>query len=265
MVYKIKPNASEPLTPVAVIIEGGSDFKGLLTEGIDPEDGTLPRRWSLWKTVDPVALKAGQVTFGTPEFACHYANNVFVFKDDINLKVFVANPRVFLSQSPKMPSDYRVMMVGPKGSGYHSQAKLLSQRYGWRIVDFPKIVEEKLADILAMSVKLPNNVSQKGPCKICMSEQELNEIKEGKMFPAWKFLPWVMEYLDVPLQEKPPTPPEEIVEPDVTQMTEDEKKAYEKEQKKKAEEKKKKDKEEEELRKAKADRHARREEAREAG
>jgi hypothetical protein len=229
VVYKIKPNASEPLTPVAVIIEGGSDLKGLLTEGIDPEDGTLPRRWSLWKTVDPVALKAGQVTFGTPEFACHYANNVFVFKDDINLKVFVANPRVFLSQSPKMPSDYRVMMVGPKGSGYHSQAKLLSQRYGWRIVDFPKIVEEKLADILAMSVKLPNNVSQKGPCKICMSEQELNEIKEGKMFPAWKFLPWVMEYLDVPLQEKPPTPPEEIVEPDVTQMTEDEKKAYEKE------------------------------------
>ena len=41
-------------------------------------------------------------------------------------------------------------------------------------------------------------------------------------------------------------------------MTDDEKKAFDKEQKKK-------DKEEEELRKAKADRHARRQEAREAG
>jgi hypothetical protein len=57
--YKLKPNLSEPLTPVATVIEGASDFKGLLTEGIDPEEGILPRRWSLWKTVDPVALKKG--------------------------------------------------------------------------------------------------------------------------------------------------------------------------------------------------------------
>lgn len=57
--YRLKPNVSEPLTPVAIIIEGGSDFKGLLNEGIDPEEGTLSRRWSLWKTVDPVALKSG--------------------------------------------------------------------------------------------------------------------------------------------------------------------------------------------------------------
>ena len=87
--YRIKPNVSEPLTPIATIIEGGSDFKSLLTEGIDSEDGTLPRRWSLWNTVDPVALKAGKVEFGLPEFACHYANNVFVFLTEDNLKVFI--------------------------------------------------------------------------------------------------------------------------------------------------------------------------------
>jgi len=94
--YRLKPNVSEPLTPVAIVIEGGSDFKGLLTEGIDPEDGTLPRQWSLWKTVDPVALKEGQVVFGVPEFACHYANNVFVFLTEDNLKKFVSNPRQYL-------------------------------------------------------------------------------------------------------------------------------------------------------------------------
>jgi len=40
---KIHPYDSDPLTPVATIIEGGGDFKGLLTEGIEPEEGTLPR------------------------------------------------------------------------------------------------------------------------------------------------------------------------------------------------------------------------------
>jgi shikimate kinase len=43
-----------------------------------------------------------------------------------------------------MPENYRVMMVGPRGSGYHTQAEELSHLYGWRIVDFPKIVEKKL-------------------------------------------------------------------------------------------------------------------------
>jgi len=34
---------------------------------------------------------------------------------------------------------------------------------------------------------------------VCMSEQELNDVKEGKFLPSWKFLPWVLEYLGVPL------------------------------------------------------------------
>ena len=53
--------------------------------------------------------------------------------------------------------------------------------------------------VVANGRKPPNNVSNDGPCMICMSEQELLEIKEGKQFPAWKFIPWVLEYLDVPL------------------------------------------------------------------
>lgn len=65
---RIKPNDSDPLNPVATIIEGGGDFKGLLTEGIEPEDGTLPRQWSMCKTIDLVALKNnGAVAFGVPD------------------------------------------------------------------------------------------------------------------------------------------------------------------------------------------------------
>lgn len=81
LMARIKPNDSEPLRPIAQIIEDGAgSFKELLTTGLGEEDQFfLPRQWSLWKTTDPVALKNGQVEQGVPEFAAHFANNVFVF------------------------------------------------------------------------------------------------------------------------------------------------------------------------------------------
>ncbi len=155
-------------------------------------------------------------------------------------------------------------MLGPNGAGVPEQAQLLEQQYGWRLVDFQLIVRRKLADILSLSIKPPNNITDIGPCMICMSNEELQEIKDGKPFAAWKFLPWVMEYLGVPLAIQPKVE-QVIVEPNPDEMNEEEKKAYEKEQKKKVEEKKKKDKEEDEARKAKEDRARRRAEALEAG
>lgn len=75
-----------------------------------------------------------------------------------------------------MPPDYRILMVGPRGSGTTTQAKKLEALYGWRIVDFPTIVSNKMNEILEMDRnegKLPNNVSEEGDCMICCSEQEL--------------------------------------------------------------------------------------------
>ena len=85
---------------------------------------------------DPVALSRGKVVQGVPSFACHYANNVFAFENEENLKTFVANPRHFLTNAPKMPDDFRMMILGPKGSGVRTQARLLEKHYGWRLVDF---------------------------------------------------------------------------------------------------------------------------------
>lgn len=82
VVVRLKPNQAEPLRPVAEIIEDGAgSFKELLTAGMEEEEGQLqlPRTWSLWKTIDPVSLYNGKVEAGVPEFAAHYANNVFVF------------------------------------------------------------------------------------------------------------------------------------------------------------------------------------------
>jgi len=73
-----------------------------------------------------------------------------------------------------MPEDYRLMVTGPRGSGFHTQAKKLSELYGWRIVDFPAIVSKKLSEILDMEHKLPNNIiNEEGPCMIGMSDEEL--------------------------------------------------------------------------------------------
>lgn len=224
------------------------------------DEGQLQRQYSLWGTTDPVALTKGKVVMGVPEFAAHFANNVFTFENENNLKDFVRSPRQYLQSAPAMPADYRVLLVGPAGSGVHSQAKFLNDHYGWRIVDFNKIVKEKLAKILSLPMKLPNNLTTVGPCMICMSNEELQEIKDGKPFPAWKFLPWIMEYLDVPLVVKP-ADVKVVVEPNVEEMNEEERKAYEKEQKKKLEEKKKKDKEEAEAKAAKEERARKRQEA----
>lgn len=262
--YRLKPNTTEPVHPYAKLIEGGGDFAGLLSQDVLVDEGQMPRQYSLWRTTDPVSLSKSKVAPGLPEWSAHYANNVFVFEDEKNQKEFLTAPRKYLSVAPAMPKDFRVLLVGPRGAGVSSQAVAMNQHYGWRLVDFNKIVRDKLAEIMALPIKPPNNLTTIGPCMVCLSNEELQEIKDGKPFPAWKFLPWIMEFLGVPLMIKP-AEVKTVVEPDVDAMNDEEKKAHEKEQKKKAEEKKKKEKEEFEAKAAKDDRARRRAEATEAG
>lgn len=39
VIYRMKPNPTEPNTPVAKIIEGGGDFAGLLTADVNVDEG----------------------------------------------------------------------------------------------------------------------------------------------------------------------------------------------------------------------------------
>jgi hypothetical protein len=75
-----------------------------------------------------------------PDFAVHYANNVFVFQTEENMKEFAENPCKFLKEPPKMPNDFRILFMGPKGVGIHTQTRMLEEFYGWRTVDFNVIV-----------------------------------------------------------------------------------------------------------------------------
>lgn len=127
------------------------------------------------------------------------------------MNAFVKEPRAYIEKAPQMPPNFRLAMLGPRGVGIRTQAERLEQLYGWRVVDFKQIVQEKLRDILGLPQKLPNNIPehQEGPCMIGLSDNELNDIKEGKPFPSWKFLPWIMEFLGIPLRVKDPPPPDQ--------------------------------------------------------
>lgn len=114
-------------------------------------------------------------------------------------------------------------------------------------------------------MKQPNNISDLAPCEFGLSQKELDEIRSGSVFPAWKFIPWVFEALDLPLAIRPPPPEEPVEEPNVEEMSEEEKAAYLKEKKKKDMEEAKRIREEEDARKAKEERRAKRAAAIEAG
>jgi hypothetical protein len=61
-----------------------------------------------------------------------------------------------------------------------------------------------------MPIKPPNNIcTDVGECMVSMNEEELEAIKNGGKFESWKFLPWILEYMDIPLREnkKPPEEP----------------------------------------------------------
>ena len=69
-----------------------------------------------------------------------------------------------------MPPNFRLMMIGPRGIGCRTQAAKLEQLYGWRVVDFKQIVQDKLREIMTLPAKPPNNITNEGPCMISLSE-----------------------------------------------------------------------------------------------
>ena len=117
---------------------------------------------------------------------------------------------------------------------------------------------------MALPQKLPNNITNDGPCMICMSDQELTDIKEGKPMPSWKFIPWILEHLGVPLRvkEKPPPEPDSVTDGEWSDGT---LKRHREKMKKKKREAEAAKKAAEEAAAAKAERAAKRQEALEAG
>lgn len=123
------------------------------------------------------------------------------------------------------------------------------------------MVKSRLQKIIKRDHHIPNNVVPNSS-EVGLSEEEIAEIKTGKPFPSWKFIPWILDELKMPLMQRPPPPPPEEGEgqeaPAEEELTDEQKAEAEKARKKKEAEDAKKAKEAEEAAKAKEDRRKRR-------
>ena len=137
---KKKLDFIEPLRPIAKVLET-ADFKGLLQDG---REGVLPyRKWSQWKQIDPVALKDEfLILTGSTEFPAVYFGRVFLFVSEDNRKKFIENPKKYISTPPRVPVNYRISIIGPGKSGKTLIANMLSEIYGWRVIDMEEIYEK---------------------------------------------------------------------------------------------------------------------------
>ena len=224
------------LRPLAVPLEAEGDAKSYLTSG--KEEGELPRRWSLWKQTDPVALFNGKVVEGVPDFAASFNDKVFLFETEENLKEFCSQPKKYLQAPPQMPDRFRLLIAGPSGAGSKTVAKQLSEKYRWKIADWNEIVAEKERWMRSMGEEIkPNNPLEEN-YGLGLSEEDWNLVCEGKPIDSFNLLPWFYEHLNLECEKRrpPPPPPEGEGE---GELDEEAKAALEIEKKKKAEEKKK--------------------------
>jgi YHS domain-containing protein len=104
------------LRPYPTILDESSEYKDLLLQN---RSGMLPpRRWSLWKQIDPVSLFDEYLMInGTPEFSIDYAGRVFVFINELNRSKFFQNPKKYLKEKPAVPKKFRVAIFGGPQSG----------------------------------------------------------------------------------------------------------------------------------------------------
>jgi len=57
---------------------------------------------------------------GVPDYTVAYANNMFVFENEDNMKAFMKDPKKYLKAPPKMPKEFRMLILGPRGMGMHT-------------------------------------------------------------------------------------------------------------------------------------------------
>ncbi|XP_030626692.1 adenylate kinase 9 [Chanos chanos] len=99
-------------------------------------------RWrrSRWGLSCPVALRAGKIIRGKPEFAMGFLDKLYVLSSKEALQLFVENPRRYLL--PPMPRPpCKVAIIGPACSGKTSLSGLLAQHYGAVVVDMEQLME----------------------------------------------------------------------------------------------------------------------------
>ena len=192
--------------PILKKLEAASDSKELLTSELD--EGKEPRQWSLWKQLDPVALAQGKVVTGKPDVAAEFGGKVFLFDNEDNQAKFMSNPRPFLSTPPKLPGQHRVLFLGGKTAGKHTQAAYLSAKYGWKAIDMNDLLYD-IANIQRSSAAEPRP-SHPDSGLVQFFGPDFDHLMKGEAVLGSTILPLFLWHLQVPLHKKPPPPPEPV-------------------------------------------------------
>lgn len=193
---------SFPERPIAKLLEP-ADYKDLL---ISNREGILPfRRYSLWRTIDPVALKDEFIILnGSTEFAADFMCRVFLFVSEENRKKFLANPKKYLNKPPEVPKNYRVAIFGPPKSGKNTVAKILNSLFGWKRVSIEEIHDQVKEYQKSLEEPEPNNIYSS---KIHYAAQEWKELtttnkKEKRPETFYSKVVFMLDYLGIPLDRK---------------------------------------------------------------
>jgi adenylate kinase family enzyme/YHS domain-containing protein len=181
-----------------------SDYKDLL---MAKREGILPyRKWSLWKQIDPVALKENFLILnGNPEFGVEYFGRVFLFINEENKNRFIENPKKYLLAPPKVPKNYRVCILGPSRSGKNTVADFLSETFGWKKVNITDIFEAVKEYQRKLEDPEPNSVYSN---KIHFSAGEYKDMtipnKKGERKPEnfYSKIVFMLDHLGVKLDKK---------------------------------------------------------------
>lgn len=181
-----------------------ADFRDLL---IINREGILPyRRWSLWKQIDPVALKDDFLLLtGSTDYAAECCQRVFVFVSEENKNKFIENPKKYLLKPPQVPYNYRVCIFGPSKSGKNTIAQILTDMFGWKKINLNEIYEAVKEYQKNWDEAEPNTVYGS---KIHFSANEFKELiapsKKGEKKPEnfYSKIIFMLDYLGIKLDKK---------------------------------------------------------------
>jgi len=228
----------DPLRPVAKEMEevGDDALGGLLRQNLD-EEGQPSRRWSPWRSIDPVKLADGKVLVGKGEFPAEYGGRCFVFVDEESRNKFLAYPQKYLKTLPQMPKTYNISILGPPGSGVMETAEMLAQRYKWKIVDVEKLLNAKIKEMMKWGEHVPSNPKSGS---IHPSQDEYKNFIKGGTILGQDMIGMILHELGVPVYKRPPKPvPIDEEEEERKRQEEEAKAEEERKEKEKAEKKKK--------------------------
>lgn len=181
-----------------------SDYKDLL---LAKRDGIMPyRKWSLWKQIDPVALKEKFLILnGSPELGVEYLGRVFLFINEENKNKFIENCKKYLQAPPKVPKNYRVCILGPSRSGKNTLADFLSETFGWKKINLAEIFEAVKEYQRKLEDPEPNSIYSN---KIHFSAGEYKDMtipnKKGERKPEnfYSKIVFMLDHLGVKLDKK---------------------------------------------------------------